>query len=231
MNINLLDAMHAGCEDLDSGVLSENSIYASALMGGEGFMDTIKEGAKASIAWIKQLLNTILDAILFWFGGRSRVVKALDNLKRSKLFEIFKPKIAVLVDKYAIPGAAIAHNYLESALDQEYQSFFRQELPESAEVTRFFVSINDMSTMLSKYIRDARIHPTEKHLDFSDVLGKAKNAMEAGRKIVSKIEMERHPDNKLIYNLNSVITKIGKAVNALNNASESIARNIEKEDK
>lgn len=231
MDINLLESMHAGCEDLDSGVLSENSIYASAIMGGEGFMDTIKKGAAASIAWIKQLLNTILDAILFWLGGRSRVVKALDNLKRSKLFEAFRPKINVLADKYVVPGAGIARIHLDSALEDEYQSFFRKELPESKEVTRFFVSINKMSEVLDRHLRDARIHPTEKHLDFSDILSQAKSAMEAGRKIVSDIEKEAKPDNRIIYNLNSVITKIGKAINALNNASESIARNIEKEDK
>lgn len=230
MSNELLKSMINGFENFD-GPVSSDTIYAAALMGGEGFMDTIKEGAKASIAWIKQLLNNILDAILFWFGGRSRVVKALNDLKRSKFFEVFRPNISVLVDKYALPAAAIAYSHTESAIDEEYQSFFRQELPETPEVNRFFVSVNSMSEILKRYIRDARTNPTEKHLDFSDILGKAKDAMEAGRKIVSKFETEKDPNNKLIFNLNSVITKIGKAVNVLNNASESIARNIEKENK
>lgn len=229
MNINLLESMHAGCEDLNSGVVSEDSIYAAALMGGEGFLDTIKEGAKASIAWIKQLLNTILDAILFWFGGRSRVLKALDNIKRSKAFEIFRPKITLLVDKYAYPAAAIARIHIESAITEEYQSFFRKELPESSAITKFFISVSQMSDILERYLKDAHFNASEKHLDFSDILGKAKSAIEAGRKVIADIEKEKHPNNEVLRNLNSVIGKVGKAINVLNNASESIARNIEKD--
>lgn len=231
MSTELLKSMLSGMEDLNDGIMSEDSIYVSAIMGGEGFMDSIKKGAKSALAFIKMVINNIIDAVLMWFGGRSRIERGLEKLKNSKLFEMFKPKIAVLISKYSIPAANLARRHIESGINEEYQSFFRGSLPESPEITKFFVSINSMDTYLEKFIRNATGSNSEQYLSFSEILGKAKEAMEAGRKIVSLIEKEKEPNDKVIQNLNSVVGKVARAVTVLTNASDSIARNIDKESK
>lgn len=231
MDINLLDAMHAGCEDLDSGVLSENSIYAAALMGGEGFMDTIKKGAKASLAWIKQLLNNILDAILFWFGGRENVKNKLDKLKRSKMFSIFRSDLSKKVEKVTLPAVAVAYSHVNSIIDDEYQEFFRDKLKETSEITAFFVGVSSMSDVMEKYIREAKNKPLPEHLDLTDILAAARKSADAGRKLVQAIEKEKEPNQEVIKNLQACVSKLAKGINVLTSAMKVVAKSLDELDK
>lgn len=231
MNINLLDAMHAGCEDLDSGVLSENSIYAAALMGGEGFMDAIKKGAKTSLAWIKQLLNNILDAILFWFGGRENVKNKLDKLKRSKMFSIFRSDLSKKVEKITLPAVAVAYSHISSIIDDEYQEFFRDKLKETSEISAFFVGVNSMSDVMEKYIREAKNKPLPEHLDLTDILTAARKSADAGRKLVQAIEKEKEPNQEVIKNLQTCVSKLAKGINVLTSAMKVVAKGLDELDK
>lgn len=53
--------MYAGLEDLDENVCSAESIYASALMGGEGFLDGIKKGAQSVVTWVKNIARKVVE--------------------------------------------------------------------------------------------------------------------------------------------------------------------------
>lgn len=225
----LLRNLYAGFEDMGQGIISENTIFVMAYVdGNEGFGDSLTKGAKSAINFTKKIIDAIIDAALFWVGGRSNVVKQLNRIKQSKLMEVFRPKVNVLVDKYAKPALTIAYNHVDGGITDEYQAFFKKELESSSAVKNFFVEVNQMSDLLNTRVKSANNSPSEKDLDFSDIMAKANSIMNNGKKIVADIEKEEEPNQQVVAKLNSVVNKIGKAVNVLANASESISRNLEK---
>lgn len=227
MNINLLESIHAGCEDLDSGVVSENSIYASALMGGEGFMDTVKKGASASIEFIKRVLNSILDAILFYFGGRDNVKRKLDALKRSKLFSMFKSDVTNKVEKVTLPAVNIARDFVEDIIENEYQDFHRDRLKETSEIRAFFVTVNNLGDNLGKFCKAAKASPNEEHLNLESQLQEVRKCIDAGRKLVGALGKEKEPDQSIIKNINGCVNKLGKATNVLISAMKTVSKGLD----
>lgn len=227
MNLDLLASMHSGCEDLDAGIVSSDSIYAAALMGGEGFTDTIKKGAKATIAWIKQLLNNILDAILFWFGGRDNVKSKLNKLKNSKVFSMFKSDITNKVEKVTLPAVKIANRFVNEVIEGEYQEFFKKNLKETSEITSFFVAVNKLTDNLAAFIKAAEAKPSEDHLDLEPQLVELRKCIEAGRKLVNAIDKQEEPNQDVIKNLNSAVSKLAKATNVLTGAQKTVSKGLD----
>lgn len=225
----LLRNLYAGFEDMGQGIISENTIFVMAYVdGNEGFGDSIAKGAKVAIDFLKKVIEAIMDAAMFWMGGRSNVIKQIDRIKQSKLMEVFRPKMDVLIDKYAKPAVALASQHVDGAINEDYQAFFRKELPSSPAINDFFVSVNKVIDLLADRARSTNRSPSEKDLDFSEIMAAAKSAMDAGNKIVAAIEKEDEPNKEVLAKLNSAVTKIGKGINVLANASESIARKLEK---
>ncbi|QBZ70610.1 Zn-ribbon domain containing protein [Edwardsiella phage pEt-SU] len=227
MSTELLKSMYAGVEDISSGVMSEDSIYAAAVMGGEGFLDSVKKGAQATIAWIKQLLNNILDAILFWFGGRDTVKRKLDELKRSKFFSMFKSDITNKVEKVTLPAVAIAWNFVEDIIETEYQDFHNDKLKETPEIRSFFVTVNALADSLSKYCKAAKHSPSEDHLNLEPHLQEVRKCVEAGRKLVTALDKEKEPDQGIIKNINGCVVKLGKATNVMISAMKTVSKGLD----
>lgn len=227
MSTELLKSMLSGMEDLGGGVCSTDSIYASALMGGEGFMDSIKKGANTTIEFIKRVLNTILDAILFYFGGRDNVKRKFDKLKSSKLFSMFKSEISNKVEKITVPAVGIAQRFVEEIIENEYQDFHTNKLKETPEIRAFYVQVNKLSDDLGNYLKATKTKPAEEHLYLDPQLTEVRKCIEAGRKLATSLGKDKEPDQAIIKNINGAVFKLGKATNVMVGAMKSVSKGLD----
>lgn len=226
--------MVSGCESINGGdyntpdakyaftVLQLHANDVGLYAGQEGFIDEVKKGAKSLGKWILQLINDILDGIMFYFGGRNAVKAKLRAFKQHSAFDVFKSKLTKNIEKTVLPTLARIFELCESIITVEYQEYYRGKLPDNDQIMGIFLNNNKIEDMIKDAIKKADGNPSEECLDFDDIVNEAQKAMKVAKSYISSIRGREDENKGVVRNLGSVVSKYGKIISAINKANTEI---------